>query len=163
VSDEKCGVIEAFGPYWTKNRQAGGETTIRMHDSGTELTEGNSLVIDVTTPGHESYVHVDYYVLDGNVVHLVPSRRAKANRAPPRYSATIGTLAGWTIAKPFGAELIVLLTTPVPLFDEERPEYESRADYLRAVEQRLRQIAAKHGADKITADFVQITTRAREG
>jgi len=163
VSDEKCAVIEALGPYWTKNRQAGAETSIRMHDGGTELTEGDSLVIDVTTPGHESYVHVDYYVLDGNVVHLVPSRRAKANRAPPRYAATIGTLAGWTIAKPFGAELIVLLTTPVPLFDDERPEYESRSDYLRAIDERLRQIGEKHGADKITADFVQITTRAREG
>jgi len=163
VSDEKCGVIEALGPYWVSNREAGGESSIRMNDGRTELTEGNSLVIDVTTPGHESYVHVDYYVLDGNVVHLVPSRRAKANRAPPRYTATIGTLAGWTIAKPFGAELIVLLTTPVPLFDELRPEYESRSDYLRAVEQRLSQIAAKHGADKINADFVQITTRARQG
>jgi len=163
VSDEKCGVIEAFGPYWTNNWQAGGESSIRMRDGRTELTEGNSLVMDVTTPDRESYVHVDYYVLDGNVVHLVPSRRAKANRAPPRYTATIGTLTGWTIAKPFGAELIVLLTTPVPLFDELRPEYESRSDYLRAVGQRLRQIAAKHGADKIGADFVQITTRAREG
>ena len=163
VSDEKCVVLETLGPYWSENREAGADTTIRMNEGRTELTEGDALVIDVTTPGHESWVHVDYYVLDGNVVHLVPSRRATANRAPPRYTATIGTLAGWTISKPFGAELIVLLTTPEPLFDGLRPEYEPRADYLRAVEQRLRQIAAKHGQDKITADVVQITTRARGG
>jgi len=162
VSADKCSVIDAFAPYWTRNRQAGGETSIRMRAGGTALTEGDSLIIDVTTPAYESYVHVDYYVLDGTVVHLVPSRRARANRAPPRYSATIGTVAGWTISKPFGTELIVLLVTPVPLFDGLRPESESRSDYLRAVDKSLREIAAKHGQDKITADFVQITTRARE-
>ena len=59
-------------------------------------------------------------------------------------------------------ELITLVLTPVPLFDNLRPDYESRTEYLRAVEQRLREIAAKHGPDRIAADFVQITTRARE-
>jgi hypothetical protein len=36
------------------------------------------------------------------------------------------------ISKPFGTEMIVLLTIPVPLFDELCPEYERGADYLRA-------------------------------
>jgi hypothetical protein len=163
LSDDKCSVVEFFAPYWTSNRQAGAGTSIRTRAADSALTEGDSLILDVTTPGYESYVNVDYYVLDGSVVHLVPSRRAKANQAPPNYTATIGTLAGWTVSKPFGTELIVMLVTPVPLFDALRPESESRADYLRAVEQRLRQIAAKHGPDRITADFVQIKTRAREG
>ncbi|WP_332670949.1 serine/threonine protein kinase [Aromatoleum sp.] len=163
VTDEKCPILETFGRYWAANQQAGGEASVRMDANRRELTEGDRLVIDVTTPAYESYVNVDYYVLDGNVAHLVPSPRATANRAPPRYSAEIGTLAQWTISKPFGTELIVLVTTPEPLFDTLRPEYEARPDYLRAVEERLQQIAEKHGADKIRADFVQITTRARGG
>ncbi|NMG74869.1 protein kinase, partial [Aromatoleum diolicum] len=162
VSDDKCSVIESFAPYWSRNRQAGRATSIRMRATNAELTEGDSLIADITTPGYESYVHVDYHVLDGSVVHLVPSRRSRANQAPPNHTATIGTLAGWTISKPFGSELIVLLTTPVPLFDKLRPESESRSDYLRAVELRLREISAKYGQDRIAADFVQITTHARE-
>ncbi|BAL24484.1 serine/threonine protein kinase [Azoarcus sp. KH32C] len=161
VSDDKCGVIEALAPYWVRNRQSGRLASIRMHATGGVLTEGDSLVADITTPGYESYVYVDYQVLDGSVVHLVPSSRSKANQAPPNYTATIGTLAGWTISKPFGTEMIVLLITPVPLFDGLRPASESRPDYLRAVDQRLRDIAAKYGQDRISADFVQITTKPR--
>jgi len=163
VSDEKCAVLETFGRYWTANQQAGDKASVRMDGNRRELTEGDRLVVDVTTSAQESYVNVDYYALDGNVAHLVPSPRASANRAPPRYSAKIGTFAEWTISKPFGTELIVLVTTPEPLFDTLRPEYEARPDYLRAVDERLQQIAEKHGADKIRADFVQITTRARGG
>jgi hypothetical protein len=161
VSDDKCTVIESYAPHWSRNHQSGRATSIRMRAANAELVEGDALIADITTPGHESYVHVDYHVLDGSVVHLVPSRRSRAHQAPPNYSATIGTLTGWTISKPFGTELIVLLTTPVPLFDKLRPEAESRADYLRAVDQRLREITAKYGQDRVAADFVQITTRAR--
>lgn len=161
VGDDKCEVIQSFAPHWARNQEAGRSSAITMRDGRTELTEGDSLVMDLKTPGYQSYVHVDYYSLDGNVVHLVPSRRIRAHQAPPNYAATIGTLSGWTIAKPFGTELIVLLVTPVPLFDSLRPDAEGRSGYLPAVEQRLRQIAAEHGPERITADFVQITTRPR--
>ena len=161
VNDDKCSVIQAFAPYWVRNREAGRPSSLRTRAPNADFAEGDSLILDVATPGYETFVHVDYYVLDGSVVHLVPSPRIKTNQAPANYKATLGTLAGWTISKPFGTEFIVMLTTPVPLFDSLRPESESRADYLRALEQRLRQIAAKHGADKIAADFVQITTHAK--
>ncbi|HJV54018.1 MAG TPA: protein kinase, partial [Noviherbaspirillum sp.] len=162
VGSDKCSVIQAYAPYWVHNRQAGGGASIHTKAARGELAEGDPLVVDVTTPGYLSYVSVDYYVLDGSVVHMVPSPRAKANQAPPNYAATIGSLGNWVIAKPFGNELIALLVTPVPLFDGLRPEIEPREDYLRAVQGRLRQIADKHGKDKIVADFVQITTRERQ-
>jgi serine/threonine protein kinase len=162
VSDEKCDVIKLFAPYWTMNRQAGGAASIRTKEPNAELTEGSSLIVDVTTPGYDSYVNVDYYSFDGNVVHMVPSRRAKQNQAPPNYSATIGGLGNWVVAKPFGTDLIVLLITPVPLFDSVRPEHESTSEYLRAVEKQLQQLAAKYGPEKIAVDFVQITTKARK-
>ena len=161
VSDNECGVINTFAPYWTRNRQAGRTASIHTRQSNAELTEGDPLIVDITTPGYDSYVYVDYYVLDGNVAHLVPNMRAKANQAPPNYAATIGSLGNWVIAKPFGTELIVLLTTPVALFDGIRPEYESRSDYLRAVEKQLGQMTSKYGSERIAVDFVQITTKIR--
>ncbi|HJW25232.1 MAG TPA: serine/threonine-protein kinase [Rhodocyclaceae bacterium] len=162
VRDEECPVVEAFAPYWSANQQAGRATSIQTKAPRGELAEGDPLVVNITTPGYDSYVSIDYYVLDGSVVHLVPSPRARDNQAPPNYSATIGSLGNWVISKPFGTELIVLVATPVPLFDRLRPEDEPRADYLKAVAERLSQIAGKHGRDKITADFVEITTRARK-
>lgn len=161
VSDDQCDVIKLFAPYWTRNRQAGGTASIHTRQPNAELTQGDPLIVDITTPGYESYFNVDYYVLDGSVVHLAPSPRAKDNQAPPNYSAIVGRLGDWVISEPFGAELIVLLVTPVPLFDGMRPERESRSDYLPAADKRLGQIASKYGPERITADIVQITTKAR--
>jgi hypothetical protein len=161
VGDDKCRVVQEFAPYWTRNHLAGAAASIHTRASNAVLSEGDALVVDITTPAYDSYVYIDYYVLDGSVAHLVPNPRAKANQAPASYKATIGGLGNWVISKPFGKEMIVLLITPVPLFESVRPASEPAADYLRAVEKQLQQMAAKHERDKIVADFVQITTKAK--
>ncbi|HEV3104087.1 MAG TPA: protein kinase [Trinickia sp.] len=163
VSEHNCDVVSAFAPYWASTHQAGSAatgTSIRTKAPNGQLTEGSPLVLDVTTPGYDSYVNVDYYVLDGSVVHLVPSRRAKDNQAPPHYTATIGGMGDWVIGRPFGTEMIALVVTPAPLFDSLRPDAEPRASHLAAVKERLKQIAAKYGSAHIGVDFAQITTRA---
>ena len=166
LDPDKCAVVDAFAPYWVAHRRAGGGARIRLAGPaapGANLAEGDPLVVDVTTSAAaESFISVDYHALDGNVVHLLPNPRARDNRAPANYTASIGSMGEWAVGKPFGSELIVLVTTPVPLFDALRPLTEPSADYLAAVTQRLRQVAARNGADKIAVDFVQISTRARK-
>jgi hypothetical protein len=157
VGDADCPVIDTFAPYWTRNRQAGRPAII--HSRAAALKEGQPLIVDIKTPAYDSYVYVDYFVLDGSVAHLVPNPRMRANQAPASYEAAIGSLGNWVISAPFGTELIVLLLTPAPLFDQVRPEIESRAEYLKLTEKQLAQFIAKHGADHVVADFVQITTR----
>jgi serine/threonine protein kinase len=162
VGDDKCAVIDALAPYWTRNHQIGSPAAITTRGERTQLVEGDRLILDLKTPGFDSFVHVDYYVLDGSVVHLVPSPRERRNQAPPNYSATIGSLGSWVIGKPFGKELIVLLVTPEPLFPDLRREAEPRAEYLQAVGKQLQKLADKHGPDRIAVDFVQIITKARK-
>ncbi|CAB3733156.1 serine/threonine protein kinase [Paraburkholderia rhynchosiae] len=159
LADDKCDTVKALAPYWTQNWQAGHIAGLHVRPPTGQLSEGDPLVVDVSTPGYDSYVNLDYYQLDGNVVHMVPSPRAKDNQAPPHYSATIGSAGDWVISKPFGSEMVVLLITPAPLFDKPRPEAESRADYLRALDTRLAQIGAKYGREHIVADFAPITTK----
>ncbi|MGF6899204.1 protein kinase domain-containing protein [Paraburkholderia sp. GAS348] len=161
LADDKCDTIKALAPYWTRNWQAGHVASLHVRPPGGQLSDGDPLVVDVTTPGYDSYVNLDYYQLDGSVVHMVPSPRAKDNQAPPHYAATIGSAGDWVISKPFGSEMVVLLITPAQLFDKPRPESESRADYLRALNTRLAQIAGKFGQDHIVADFAPITTKPR--
>lgn len=161
VGDDKCGVVEMLAPYWSRNRQAAAAASIGIRGGRTQLSEGEYLVVDIRTPGFDSYVNVDYYVHDGSVVHLVPSPRAREDQAPPNYAATIGSLGNWVISKPFGTELIVLVVTPERLFSGLRRESESQRDYLRAMETRLAQVAEKYGAERVAVDFVQITTGAR--
>lgn len=166
VDRAKCGVISTLGPYWSAYRQAGGGAAIRLagagHGPDAVLSEGDSLMVDVTTPAAESFITVDYYSLDGSVTHLLPNVRTHDNRAPPNYTATIGSLGEWGIGKPFGAELVVLLTTPTVLFDAPRPVSEPAAAYLADAARRLEQIRAHGGAGKIAVEFLQIHTRPRK-
>jgi hypothetical protein len=125
------------------------------------LTEGDSLMVDMTTGAADSYVAVDYYSLDGSVTHLLPNARARDNRAPANYTATVGSLGEWGIGKPFGAEMVVLMTTPAPLFDGLRPVSEPAAGYLADVGRRLDRIRAAAGPGKIAVEFLQIHTSPR--
>src|SRR5476649_472364 len=158
VDNDKCDIVKLVAPYLTTSRLA----SIQTRDHNTQLTEGQPLVVQVTTPPYDSWVNIDYYQLDGSVVHLLPNARSKDNQAPPNYAATIGSGGDWIVSKPFGSEMIVLLVTPAALFDANRPDSESRADYLRAVEKRLGELASKFGRDKIAADLVQIDTHPRK-
>ncbi len=161
VSDDKCGVLDLYEPYWRINKASGDGTSIRTRAESAEFIEGDPLVVQITTPPYETYVNVDYYALDGGVVHLVPGPRVQANQAPPNYAATIGDLGEWIIAEPFGTELVVVLTTPRPLFDELREEAEPGADYLLALREQLERMGREAGADKIKADFVMINTKSK--
>lgn len=166
VAANTCAVIETLGPYWVAHRRAGGGARIRLAlpntKPGNMLAEGDSLMVDITTAGAESFATVDYFEADGNVVHLLPNAKARDNRAPAHYTATIGSLGNWMIGPPFGDEIVALVTTPAPLFDALRPEVEPSADYLRAMEQRLGRASAGAGKGNIAVDFVQIGTRARK-
>jgi predicted Ser/Thr protein kinase len=161
VSDEKCAVLDVYEPYWRTNRRAGEDTSVRTRSADADLTEGDPLVVRITTPPYESYVSLDYYSLDGGVVHMVPGPRMQSNQAPAGYSATIGDLGEWIIAEPFGTELVAVLTTPERVFDEPRAEVEKGSDYLKALKQELAGLGGKDGHDRITADLLLINTRPK--
>ena len=170
LAQDKCSVVSVLAPYWLANRKAGTPATLRLKGTSAAsaqsmrpapLVEGDTLVLDLTTPAYDAYVTVDYFALDGSVLHMVPSPRARENRTPPSYAATIGGNGSWAIAKPFGTELIALIVTPAPLFDAMRPESEPKAAYLKALEQRLARLEAEHGRQRIAVDVLQVTTRPR--
>lgn len=163
VSDDKCGVLQQLAPYWTANRQTGGATSIHTKGDALVLTEDDPLILDIKTPSYDTYVNVDYYLVDGNVFHLLPTPGAKDHKVPPNHATTIGSNGEWVISKPLGTELVVLVTTPTPLFDEVRPQFEPIPDYSRALDERLRRLSAKYGAGKIGVDLIQITTKPRNG
>ncbi|MGF6639760.1 protein kinase domain-containing protein [Paraburkholderia sp. MM6662-R1] len=161
LADDKCDFVKTLAPFLVRNWQAGRVASLQMRPPSGFLTENDSLVVDLKAPPFDSFATVDYYQLDGHVVHMVPSRlwpdnQMQANGGP----YTIGSNAGdWTVSKPFGSEMVVLVVTPVPLFDKLRPESEARAVYLRALETRLKQIGGQYGQDRLLADFAPITTK----
>ncbi|MFA7387920.1 MAG: protein kinase [Thiohalobacteraceae bacterium] len=161
VSADKCPIIDLYAPYWIKNRGLERSASIKIRSRDAAIFEGEPLVVDISTPAYESYVNVDYYALDGTVVHMVPNPHLRNNQAPANYRATLGDLGEWKASAPFGSEMVVLLITPRPLFDVQRGEYENERDYLAALDQRLERIAKESGKQQVAADFVMIDTKPK--
>jgi len=161
VDKEKCAVIELFAPYWARNQGANHHALIQTGREGNVFTEGDTLIVNITTPDYESYVNIDYHALDGGVVHMVPGPRARDNQAPANYNATIGDLGEWTVSEPFGTEMVTVVLTPQPLFETPRDEIETDSEYLAAVREQLDRIRKKSGKDKIAVDFVMIDTKSK--
>lgn len=163
VAPANCPVVAAFAPYWLAHRQAGGGAVVQLAGgtgkaaSGAMLNEGDSLMVDVATPDSESFMTVDAFLADGNVIHLLPNALALDNRAPPGHRATIGRPGDWRIGSAPGSELVVVLvTTPVPLFATLRREAEPGPGYLGELARNLEQIRARSGAGSIGVAFLRV-------
>ena len=164
VDPANCPVIAAFGPYWAAWRHAGGSAALRL--SGARITntprlgEGDSLMVDVKTGGLPSFMSVDAYLADGSVIHLLPNALALDNRAPPRHAATIGRPGDWRIGSAPGAELmVVLVTTPTPLFGYLRREMEPGPAYLADAAASLARIRASGAPGRIGVEFLPVALR----
>ena len=161
LTDTMCDVVDLYRPYWVLNRDKALGTSIEPVKQTSEFAAGEPLIVKVTTPPFSSYLNVDYYTLDGNVVHMLPSKRATANQAPANYTALLGDLDQWVVAEPFGTELVVLLTTPESLFPSLRKEYETTTDYLVALKDQLSRFDDESKRNSITTDFLLIKTREK--
>lgn len=165
IDPGQCQVLAVFAPYWTGYRHAGGGAGLRLAGAAASaramLTEGEALVLDVRTPAAASFLSVDVYSSGANVAHLLPNALALDNRVQPGTMKTLGGSGEWGIAKPFGAELAVMVATPVPLFDTLRPASEARAAYLAEAAARLERIRAQSGPGAIAVDLLPFTTRSR--
>lgn len=164
VAPPNCPVIAAFAPYWLAHRQAGGGAQLQLAGKpSATLAEGDSLMVEAVTPGSDSFMTVDAYLADGNVIHLLPNALALDNRASPGHRATIGRPGEWRIGSAPGSELlVVLVTTPDPLFGTLRRESEPVPGYLADLGAHLEQLRTRAGAGRIGVAFLRVGIVAPE-
>lgn len=131
---------------------------IRNHVS---YREGDSLVLDLTTPDFASYVYVDYFLLDGSVVHLFPNNVERDNSVQPNQRLRIGDgpkSKRWEVSPPFGEEMITIIASARPLFEKPRAEMEKASDYLSALDASIRSVNEK----ELLANFTFVQTSAKQ-
>ena len=100
---------------------------------GTYFTnQGLKLGVTATAPYEGGYLYVDYIDgQEGYVVHLYPNefRPIKTIRAGDRMD--IGSLPqevrDYVVGPPYGTNLVIAISTPVPLFEQMRPRIERDA------------------------------------
>jgi len=155
-----CEVFAILKPYQLRNRDKdfGLDVEAPAARNG-QLREGDSVNVQVAAPNHDSYLWVDYYTVDGSVMHLNAGQVATRLRAGEKLDLGRDVPSSWLVGPPFGRVLITVLSSPTP-FNEtaDRPPFELASAYLLRLREAL---AANKGGDRLIADFVSLDTAAR--
>lgn len=155
-----CGVLNAV----TKGAASmAGEPGIRLLDQRGEakdtFREHDFLVVDLPGFDGDRFVAIDYFVHDGQVVHLLPNTSYPDNRMSagvPRhlFDPADGRRA-WEVGPPFGRDLLVVFVSERPLYGGQRPLVESTTGYLSFLVDRL---ASTAPGDDIRVSYRVVAT-----
>ncbi len=95
---------------------------------------GDSLSIEVVTPSYPSYLYVTYLQASGDAANLYWPQGRFPKAFPPNSKVTLGGGAGgepvYRIGAPFGDEIIVVVASASPLFQDGLPDTSTDRDYL---------------------------------
>lgn len=117
---------------------------------GPQFAADEKLVVEAgATTLFDGYLYVDFVQHDGTVLHMLPGpdRAGNAVKAGERVLLGNGTQE-YTIAPPYGTEMLVVISSPTPLFKEARPQVEKADAYLAALRTALdgagKQVVSNH-------------------
>jgi hypothetical protein len=159
-----CDVMDLLGPLGLASGRDGPKgPVIGVNSPARTFREGQFLVVDVTAgPGHRGYLYVDYLDSAGNFVHMLPGPSNAANAVAPGQRIVLGgdqaEARQYEIAPPHGRGMIIAIVTRKPLFDRPRPEIETMAEYLPALDAQLARLRAQGRLDEVSASGLFIET-----
>jgi hypothetical protein len=161
VPEPLCAVIKLLEPL--KQRGEVQDLGLLVHlnkpESVPSYVARDDLAVKVQTPSKfDSFVYVDYYSAEGTVVHLFPTPQESLQRFGRSQALTVDQIHGQPleIQAPFGIELVTVVASQTPLFQNPRAETEDIATYVNALRQVMTQEEAK---TTMTATFSLLTTR----
>lgn len=130
---------------------------------GLSYTADEKLVVEAAaTPLYDGYLYVDFIQHDGTVLHMLPGPDRKDNAVKAGERILLGNGAQeYTIAPPYGTEMLVVVSSPTPLFDKDRPQVEKAKEYLGQLKQALEAADQRADSAKIVSNYTFITTGQR--
>lgn len=154
-----CEVVKILEPYKARNDDSGyGLTVTPSTGHSDRFIEGEKVTIKVTQPNYDGYLYVDYYFVDGNMAHIFPHPNEPDSGRLVKAGETLvigNTPEGWEVGAPFGQELITVISSPTPLYQDALPTFDKAEDYL----PRLRQMMdANRGNKQLAATFLFMQT-----
>jgi uncharacterized protein DUF4384 len=109
----------------------------------------------------DGYLYVDYFDREGNVVHLRPGRYSEGRSLKADAWVDLGG-RDYVACRPFGTDLVIAISTPLPIFESERPRVERAAGYLRVLHTRLQEMAGVNEHMRPASDYTAVVTVPRE-
>jgi hypothetical protein len=117
-----------------------------LSEQNLTLKEGDPINIEIKAGNYGVNVRIDYFSLDGRVLHMLPSGKLSKGRLAAGATQIFGPAGSgedWRAGgPPFGTEVILVLATPQPLDLGARPDVEYAASYLSSLEKALRKSPA---------------------
>jgi hypothetical protein len=145
-----------------RNRDENGGLQVTMADGVFDLVEDDFVVIDAAAPSFDGHLYMFYTQEDGKLIHLMPTAKQPDSERDAGSRFTIGgpdDSQRFSVTSPFGDDMITLIASDVPLFDQPRPQIESSAQFAADLARAVA-IAEAAGA-RILADVVFVKTGPR--
>jgi hypothetical protein len=144
-----------------------GEGGVELHlaKGGVELRENDPIEIQVHGPAYAADLRIDYFSLDGRVLHLWPNKEEPTAKLAAGKTRVFGEATSGKIWRaggaPFGTEIISVIATAGPIdLGPSRPDVEIAADYLRDLRRALDRVGRAGGAQSSIATLL-VKTRGR--
>ena len=154
VEPNLCAALDAIAQ--TPSVGSTGNAMILRGATGAErdrFLAGDHLVIEIPPLDEDRFIAVDYFQHDGQVLHLVPGGGSRVKLLRAQQPLVLAD-PNWQIGEPFGQDMVVVLSSPRRLFEEERPFLERASDYVT-------DLKTRQAAGDVRAQYRIITTAAR--
>ena len=126
--------------------QVGASTQLSTFDYG----EGERVIVKMRSPDYPAYVYVDFFDVDGRVLHLRPNQWEDVELHTPDTPIQIGadregqTSVKLMVSPPFGQELAIAYATSEPLYEGLRETIEPAEPYLAYLRTRIAELKAEN-------------------
>lgn len=140
--------------------------SIKLTGDGSPLKAGETLSFEVSAPDRPVFLYTNYIQADGSVVTLTQPELIPPTPVEPGRHEIFGDgkegRSKFTIGPPFGREMIVVLASRSPLFEEPLPDAQTEREYLTAVRRALLYKPDPSLPDReVSAAFLPIVTEEK--
>lgn len=131
-----------------------------------EYGEGERVIIRMKSYDFPAYVYVDFFDVDGNVLHLRPNEWEPLQFYEPGANITVGDngegqpAIQLIVRPPFGRELAVAYASSEPLYEGLRDAVEPAEPYLAYLRDRIADLKSEHSDYK--GDWVYMFVETHE-
>lgn len=162
-----CDLLSMVMPVSAEAVPARDRIRIELNKPSLVYRDGEVLTLAVKAGAQGGFLTVDYYDLEGNVVHMLPMPLRRDDKLAAGGSVTLGADHAsatteervYTISAPYGPGMIVAVLTQKPLFRSDRAEVEPVRDYVGNFRGALSR--ARDAGQVVAAQSVFFETRSR--
>ena len=150
-----CGVVDLI------RAAALQPVTLTLRNNATVLKKDDDIVPQIAMPDFPAWLTLDYFQSDGGVTHLHPTALGPAKQEAAGSRITLGGTPKerWQVDTPFGTDMIVAIASAQPLFAAPRPDDDTGAGYVEALQRALDAAKANHIRIAASVMLVQTTPR----